>query len=217
MNKIPLLVASLVASVLVAKIASDDHKIQKLQTSLVSLQASNQELSRLYKESLSNVTPEECEQRIQKSKVEGTIRHLVPGLDQKHIPVIAEAVLSSAKEYKIDPDLVLAIAHEESRFNPSATSPVGAIGVMQVMPFWADSIDWVSTPEDLRDIEKNIRAGTFILNEYLQMFNGNRRMALLAYNRGPGAVMQDLHQGNDPDNGYPSLVLARYELIRRSY
>ena len=128
---------------------------------------------------------------------------------------LADAVFDSSLQYNIDSDLVLAIAHEESRFNSKAVSVVGAIGVMQVMPFWADKLDWVENPDDLYVIENNIRAGTFILSEYLKLFKGNQKLALLAYNRGPGSVLMDLQKGNDPDNGYSFLVMSTAERIRK--
>lgn len=164
---------------------------------------------------INHVSPDKCKGRILKSKIEEKINRLAPNIKNQVITRLANAVITFARQYKVDPDLVLAIAHEESRFNASAISRVGAIGVMQVMPFWANNLEWVEQPNDLYNIEKNIQAGTFILSQYLKMFNGNQKLALLAYNRGPGKVLLDIKNGNDPDNGYPSSVLAQYSKIRK--
>lgn len=87
--------------------------------------------------------------------------------------------------YDVDPALVLAVIKAESNFDANATSGAGAIGLMQVMDFNLESLGVVNG----YDIDENIRAGVSILKGYLDDCNGDIAMALMAYNAGPGTMM----------------------------
>jgi hypothetical protein len=93
------------------------------------------------------------------------------------------------------PQLVLAVIDVESAFDPFAVSYAGAVGLMQVMPFWPNELG-LST-RDLIDIELNIRMGTSILAYYLDRERGDYRRALGRYN------------GSLGKREYPDLVLSR--------
>ncbi|UXY14723.1 transglycosylase SLT domain-containing protein [Chitiniphilus purpureus] len=80
----------------------------------------------------------------------------------------------------LDPQLVLGLIHVESRFNRYALSPVGARGLMQVMPFWQRLIG--STDQSLFDIHTNLRYGCTILRHYLDIEKGDLFRALGRYN-----------------------------------
>jgi soluble lytic murein transglycosylase-like protein len=82
------------------------------------------------------------------------------------------------------PELVKAMVRAESAFNPSARSPKGAMGLMQLMPATARQFG-VSNP---LDPEQNIRAGTAYFRQLLDKYHNNEALALAAYNAGPGAV-----------------------------
>lgn len=112
----------------------------------------------------------------------------------------------------IDPKLIQAIIQAESSFNPNATSSAGAQGLMQLMPGTAKQLG----VRNAYDPEQNIKAGTKYFAEMLEMFNGNVRTALYAYNAGPNRVKQwdrDGRLGNIPyseTKKYANNVLKYY-------
>ena len=81
-------------------------------------------------------------------------------------------------------DLVRAVVQVESAFNPRAVSPKGAMGLMQLMPATAREYN-VANPFNPGE---NIRAGVAYLRRLLDRFSNDERLALAAYNAGPGAV-----------------------------
>jgi soluble lytic murein transglycosylase len=115
-----------------------------------------------------------------------------------------EQVKAAVRQTTIDPHFIFAIAKQESAFNVDATSPVGAQGLMQLMPATAKQTAKRSgllfRPQDLLQADKNIHLGSRYLNELLGTFSGNRILAAAAYNAGPGRVRQWL---NSDDNKLP--------------
>jgi soluble lytic murein transglycosylase len=104
-----------------------------------------------------------------------------------------KAVQRWAEAYRVEPDLLQALMREESRFDPSARSSTGAIGLTQLMPQTARRkaaelrLGGV-TPDALRRPALNIRLGAACLGELLSTFDGSSVHALAAYNAGPQAV-----------------------------
>jgi soluble lytic murein transglycosylase-like protein len=136
---------------------------------------------------------------------------LKPDLDPALARTIAKHAHHYGALYKRDPDLVLAIIAEESRFNPNAVSPVGAVGLMQVMPQWEKVL---GISGSLKDPEVSIKYGLEVLGFYLEMYK-DLEMALTAYNRGPGPVDMALMRGKDPKNKYAPEVMKVYERLKK--
>ena len=94
--------------------------------------------------------------------------------------IIGEA----ARTYDLDPRMIRAVMQAESAFNAMAVSPVGALGLMQLMPAVAEELG-VTDPLDPR---QNIMGGSKYLKQLLDAHDGNVRLALASYNAGPGNV-----------------------------
>ena len=101
-------------------------------------------------------------------------------------------VLEAAARYRLPPRLLHAVIAVESAGDPRAVSPKGALGLMQLMPDTAAALG-VSDPFEARE---NVLGGAAYLRELLDAFQGDLRLALAAYNAGPGAVRR--HGGVPP-------------------
>lgn len=115
----------------------------------------------------------------------------------------------AGQRYKVDPWLAMAVARRESAYYPQAQSHVGAVGLMQLMPSTARKVSEQAgqqppDPEQLTKPAINIALGTHYLGELLQRFNGNRVLALAAYNAGPHRVEKWL--ADDQDKSMPADV-----------
>lgn len=98
---------------------------------------------------------------------------------------VEKIVRSTALRHGVNPELALAVARTESNLSQDALSPVGAVGVMQLMPETAQSLG-VRNIHDLRD---NIDGGVRYLKQ-MQMAFSDDQLAVAAYNAGPGAIKQ---------------------------
>jgi soluble lytic murein transglycosylase len=119
-----------------------------------------------------------------------------------------DIVFAMAKEYDVDPYLVFAIIRAESKFQTTAQSPVGAKGLMQIMP---ETGEWIAKQmkidnfqaEDLHDPEVNIRFGCWYIKDLSTEFKGSVPLQIAAYNAGRGKVSQWIQEGKwdgDPNN-----------------
>lgn len=125
------------------------------------------------------------------------------------VPVtLAEQIHEAATEFELDPKLAFGLVRAESSFRPAAVSPVGAVGLTQVMPATARDVEPGTTRSDLLEPETNLRIGFKYLRKLIDRYEGNEELALTAYNRGPGTVSRVLKRGGNPDNGYAQKVLT---------
>jgi soluble lytic murein transglycosylase-like protein len=115
--------------------------------------------------------------------------------DEPERTLILEQVQCESKRLQLPPALVMAVIDVESRFNRWATSSAGAVGLMQVMPFWPEQLGMQN--HQLVDIPHNIRMGCTILKYYLERERGDYSRALARYNGSLGR------------RNYSDLVLVR--------
>jgi soluble lytic murein transglycosylase-like protein len=123
----------------------------------------------------------------------------------------AEAIYDVALAEGIDPDLGFRLVRVESEFNPRAVSSVGAVGLTQLMPSTARYFDKNVTREQLFEPRTNLRIGFRYLRSLITEYDGDVRLALLVYNRGPVAVETLRSLGVDPGNGYAKLVMKGWK------
>lgn len=123
---------------------------------------------------------------------------------------LSASIYDAAVNEKIDPDLAFPLVRLESEFKERATSPVGATGLTQLMLATAREYDKDLTQEELYDRDTNLRIGFRYLRSLIKWQRGDVQMALLAYNRGPAAVITAKELDLDASNGYDRVVLRGY-------
>jgi soluble lytic murein transglycosylase-like protein len=143
---------------------------------------------------------------------DGSDEAAAPGAPAMVPPAQINALVNdNAQSQDVDPALIKAIIANESGFNANATSNVGAQGLMQLMPGTAAGLGVT----DAYDPSQNVAGGTKYIKGLLQKFNGDVRLAVAAYNAGPGAV--EKYGGVPPyaeTQNYVQNVLASYAKYR---
>jgi soluble lytic murein transglycosylase len=115
----------------------------------------------------------------------------------------------------------LALIEQESRFDPRAKGPRGALGLMQIRTFVGEDVaarigvPWQGE-QTLLDPVLNVRIGTAYLTELLDRF-GSQEIALAAYNMGPTRLAWRLARGDDGRSAFVTRVLQHYEELRREF
>ena len=120
---------------------------------------------------------------------------------------IQNLVTNACAKYNIEPRLVMALIQQESGFNQNAISKAGAQGLMQLMPATAKALGVTNAFNP----QENIEGGVRYLKSMLDKFNGNKILALAAYNAGPNAV--DKYNGVPPykeTQNYVMSILKNY-------
>ncbi|MFN0303476.1 MAG: transglycosylase SLT domain-containing protein [Burkholderiales bacterium] len=113
-----------------------------------------------------------------------------------------DAVHRESKRARLDPELILALIQVESTFRQFAVSSRGALGYMQVMPFWVKAIG--RDGHDLFDTNLNLRYGTVILRHYLDLESGDLFRALARY------------KGTRDRDDYAKMVIDTWRQWRRT-
>jgi soluble lytic murein transglycosylase-like protein len=145
-------------------------------------------------------------ERMEDMQRQKMVRSLAAEFD---VPVtLAADIHEAALQEKIEPRLAFGLVRAESSFRPNAVSVVGAVGLTQLMPATARWIEPGTSRKDLLNPETNLKVGFKYLHRLIDQFDGNEKLALTAYNRGPGTVAKILDRGRDPDNGYAEKVLT---------
>jgi soluble lytic murein transglycosylase-like protein len=136
------------------------------------------------------------------------------GMTRSEIRELAHTIVAESRRHDVDPALVLAVIHVESRYNAFAVSPVGALGLMQILPATGEElaeklgVTWLG-PQTLFDPFVNVRLGVAYLKELTERY-GNTTSALAAYNWGPGHIDRRIRRGTPLPKAYPALVLEAY-------
>jgi soluble lytic murein transglycosylase-like protein len=121
---------------------------------------------------------------------------------------LATDIYDIAQQEGLDTDVAYGLVRTESTFNDRAVSHVGARGLTQVMPRTARWLIPGTTAQDLFDRKTNLKLGFKYLTQLAEKYSGDMKLALLAYNRGPGTVDKVLKKGGNPDNGYAAKVMG---------
>lgn len=124
---------------------------------------------------------------------------------------LASVIFDVAIKERLDPELAFRMVKLESNFNPRAVSRVGAVGLAQVMPSTAKLFDRSVTREKLFDPRTNLTIGFQYMRRLIHLYDGNVRLALLAYNLGEGRVDAARRAGRNPLEGYNRILIKSYK------
>lgn len=122
-------------------------------------------------------------------------------------PTLAKEIHLAASRYELDPKIAFGLVRVESSFQRTAVSWAGAVGYTQLLPSTAQYMVPGTSRSDLFDTRTNLEIGFMYLHYLTEKYDGDVRLALTAYNRGPATVDRLLRRGHDPDNGYAGKVL----------
>ena len=138
---------------------------------------------------------------------------------------VSEVIRQESRKHSLDPILILALIQVESGFHYKAVSPMGARGIMQIMPDVAQGIAQESgvrpqsnvrrfKPEYLDDPVFNIKLGVYYLHDLKKSFR-DVSTALVAYNLGPTELRNRLENNIEFSDEYASSVLATYQKLKK--
>ncbi len=139
---------------------------------------------------------------------------------------LSEVILEESVKRRLDPMMVVAVIQVESGFQNSSVSPMGARGLMQIMPetgkFLTETLSReygflaaAFRPETLDDPLLNIRLGVYYLHDLTKQFK-NLNLALLAYNAGPAEIQNRLEKNLEFSDEYATAVLDTYQSYKKA-
>jgi soluble lytic murein transglycosylase-like protein len=171
--RIPLLAAALAIALAAAPLRADQQRDPELR----------EVLARAIAEAA--CFADEHESAVWYKLMEPRLRRIVPDRDERLL-ILKHVFCESNRpgELRLPPGLVMAVIDVESRFNRWAVSSAGAVGLMQIMPFWPRELGMQR--HQLVRIPENIRMGTAILRHYLERERNNVPRALARYNGSVG-------------------------------
>jgi len=146
--------------------------------------------------------------------IENAISVFCPDLERSKISYYASIVYKESKNYGYDWRLIIAMMKAESNFDKQAKSYKGAVGLMQLMP---NTAEWISPKlkvqyngaSSLHNPEYNVKLGVHYLSMMEDKF-GDLDKAIVAYNKGPRKLKDDLDQGLETNSNFLEKVKAYY-------
>jgi Transglycosylase SLT domain len=159
-------------------------------------------------------------------KIFSIVKTSRPDINDDNAWDMSDVIRDECKKHNLDPILVLALIQVESGFQFDAVSPMGARGIMQIMP---DVAQWIVRqsgvrpsfnprrfrPEYLDDPVFNIRLGVYYLHDLKKSFR-NVSTALVAYNLGPTELRNRLDNNIEFSDEYANAVLSTYQKFKKA-
>jgi soluble lytic murein transglycosylase len=156
-------------------------------------------------------------------RIHSVVKRKQRDLDEASAWSLAAAISDEARKHDLDPLLVLALINVESRFQPERTSPHGARGLMQILPFvgsdLASRADLGESWEGERSLDDpilNVKLGIFYLGSLMKQFK-NLELALTAYNWGPTRLQSRIEEDEPISLDYAQKVLSYYQKLRHRF
>ncbi len=153
------------------------------------------------------------------AEVRGDLTTRRTGLTEGELDLLAETIVAEARRNGLEPNLVLAVMYVESRYRNYSVSPVGALGLMQVMPATGEELArrlgvvWRG-PQTLFYPIVTVQLATAYLADLILRYDGDVATALAAYNWGPGYIDRRLARGRQLPKEYPGLVMEAHAIVQ---
>ena len=159
-------------------------------------------------------------------RIYSIVRSYRSDISESEIWRISEVIFEESAKRTIDPLLVLALIQVESGFQSAAVSPMGARGMMQIMPdtgkFLAEALAHEDgfhpaafRPESLDDPVLNVRLGIFYLQDLRKQFQ-HLNLVLAAYNFGPAEIQNRVENNLEMSDEFATLVLGAYQRLKKT-
>lgn len=188
-----------------------DKEIRRLEHELQQLSSQHDQVTR------------ENQQLRERQRIWDIIEEFNPELSEQEKTSLGTVIWEESQRYGFDPVMLMALILTESSFRPKASSPLGAQGLMQILPQLgkelspevqrAHGID-LTGPQDLLDPEINIKVGTYHLFKLVLHFR-DLKTAIKAYNEGATDIQRRMQEGSPLPRLYYARVLKNYRQLRQ--